>query len=101
MPRASGGMAKGLCFAASPVNSPMANTGIATISPASGPASAMSKSCRRLAREPSMPITAPIVPVSSTGTGMKKGSVAGMRCSQAAMKCPASWAPSTASTAIM
>jgi hypothetical protein len=33
-----------------------------------------------------MPITAPSVPVSSTGTGMKKGSVAGMRMHPAAMK---------------
>jgi hypothetical protein len=46
-----------------------------------------------------MPITAPIVPVSSTGTGMKNGSVAGMPWIRAAMKCPASWAASTAITA--
>ena len=46
-----------------------------------------------------MPITAPSVPVSSTGTGMKNGSVAGMPCSLAAMKCPASWALNTAITA--
>jgi hypothetical protein len=61
----------------------------------------MSNNCRRLARDPSMPITAPSVPVSRIGTGMKNGSVAGIRCSRAAMKCPPSWAVSTAITAPM
>ena len=37
----------------------------------------MSNSCLRSAREPSMPITAPIVPVISIGTGMKNGKLAG------------------------
>ena len=98
---ATGGVANGLLAAAVPKSMPAASTGRATTRPAIGPAIAMSKSCRRLAREPSMPITAPSVPVSSTGTGMKKGSVAGMRCSRAAMKWPASCADSTAITAIM
>ena len=71
----------------------------ATTSPASGPAMAMSKSWRRSAREPSMPITAPSVPVSRIGIGIKNGSVAGMPWRRAAMKWPASWAVSTASTA--
>ena len=98
--RASGGIAKGVSASGPPpVRNPSANSGTATASPASGPATAISKSCRRLARAPSMPITAPRVPVSRTGTGMKNGSVAGMRWIHAAMKWPASCAVSTAITA--
>ena len=46
--------------------------GSETISPAQGPEMPMSNNCLRSARDPSMPITAPIVPVISTGTGMKE-----------------------------
>ena len=51
----------------------MYRIGAATASPASGPAMPMSKICFRLARMPSMLITAPIVPIRLNGTGMHSG----------------------------
>jgi hypothetical protein len=83
---ASGARAKGFVGPAAPCRSPRANSGTATTSPANGPATAMSNSSRRLAREPSIPITAPRVPVSRTGIGMKNGNVAGMPWIRAATK---------------
>jgi hypothetical protein len=51
----------------------------------------MSNISRRFARIPSMPITAPIVPIGlMTGRGMKYGKLAGIRYRKVARKCPIS-----------
>ena len=58
------------CDIAIPVNS----AGTATMNPAIGPAIPISNSIRFCGIGSRMRMNAPIVPVSSTGTGMKKGS---------------------------
>ncbi|MBC8355535.1 MAG: hypothetical protein H8E66_26450 [Planctomycetes bacterium] len=63
---------------------------MATTKPASGPAIPMSNISRRLAFIPSIPITAPIVPIGLIGSGMKNGKLAGIRYRNVARKCPIS-----------
>ena len=73
----------------------------ATANPASGPAMPMSKICRRSARLPSIPMTAPIVPIGLNGTGMHNGKLAGMPYFTVCRKWPISCVSKIASTAPM
>ena len=71
---------------------PIHRIGTAAINPANGPASPTSKISLRFARRPSIPITAPIVPIGvMNGNGIKIGRLAGIRYRTVAKKWPSSW----------